>query len=138
LTQRTPALPPSPTVRGVEGLDRGLVAENVFQFSDWGLFDNGTHLEAADKAQASGLLTSLPLAQLDPWLPMARGEIAQTLANVLRVMDEGVPSEPAEVTSVGEDATLHATFRGVEETVRMIGIALPVREPYVTAGSQKT
>ena len=118
------------TVRGVEGLDLGLVAENVFYFSDWGPFDNGTHLEAADKAQASGLLTGLPLAQLDPWLPMTRGEIAQMLANVLRVMDEGVPGEPAEVTSVGEDATLHATFRGVEETVRMIGIALPVREPY--------
>ena len=119
------------TVRGLENLNPGLVADRVSYFSDWGPFDNGTHLDAADRAQASGLFTGLPLALLDPWLPMTRGEMAQVLANVLRVIAQGVPGEPAEVTQVQDEATLRATFRGVEETVRLIGIELPTRDlPY--------
>ncbi len=59
--------------------------------STWGGHLSGDHLVAAARAEAAGLLAGLPLAGLDPWSPMPRGELAQLLWNCLRL----VPAEAA-------------------------------------------
>lgn len=51
--------------------------------SSWGSHLSGDHLVAAARAEAGGLLEGLPLAGLDPWHPMPRGELAQLLWNCL-------------------------------------------------------
>ncbi|MHB8868661.1 MAG: CapA family protein [Thermoleophilia bacterium] len=60
--------------------------------STWGGHLSGDHLVAAARAEAAGLLDGLPLAGLDPWSPMPRGELAQLLWNCLRL----VPAEAGE------------------------------------------
>ena len=49
----------------------------------WSTGFSPEHGPNARKAECNGLLTGLPLAQLDPWGNMARGEVAQVLSNVL-------------------------------------------------------
>jgi N-acetylmuramoyl-L-alanine amidase len=51
------------------------------------------HGQSARTAQFNGLLAGLPLSTMDPWGPMARGEAAQVLSNLLaRKADEPEPS----------------------------------------------
>lgn len=54
--------------------------------SAWAAHLTGDYLTAVARAEAGGLLDGLPLAALDPWRPMPRGELAQVLWNCLRLL----------------------------------------------------
>lgn len=59
----------------------------------------GIHSPEVALAEANGLLEGLPLASLDPWGPMSRGEVAQILSNAAPKI------WPPEVDAAGPDGT---------------------------------
>jgi competence protein ComEC len=77
-------------VRAADALHPGLLRV-AGGSSTWGDFD-ATHAANAAKAEANGLLDGLPLASLDPYGPMPRGEVAQVLHNLLGLLADGGPT----------------------------------------------
>jgi photosystem II stability/assembly factor-like uncharacterized protein len=72
----------SMAVRGVRSVLPGVLADPVDWFeSTWGDFDPN-HGPNVTVAEYNGLLSGLPLVELDPWGPMTREEAAQLLNNV--------------------------------------------------------
>ena len=76
-------------VRGVDDIDRGLLRtpDATYQ-STWNPVLSTAHGENARLAEFNGLLEGLPLAQLDPLGAMTRGEIAQLMWNLMRLLDK--------------------------------------------------
>lgn len=71
-------------VRTADALAPGLLVTPPASFegaANWG--DSSTHSPNAVRAEYNGLLGGLPLASLDPWGNMSRGEVAQVLHNLL-------------------------------------------------------
>ena len=67
-------------VRGAQSVYPGLLDTPPAGFhSTWNEQASAVHSPMARIAEYNGLLTGMPLAQLDPWAPMPRGEVAQVL-----------------------------------------------------------
>ena len=65
-------------VRAVEDLYPGLLSPPPLEFiATWNPEQSPDHGENARRAEYHGLLAGLPLADLDPWAPMPRGEVAR-------------------------------------------------------------
>lgn len=76
-------------VRAVDSVDRGLLKTPDPSYSStWDPKLSPTHGQNARLAEANGLLGGLPLSQLDPGGPMTRGEIAQLLWNLVKLLEE--------------------------------------------------
>jgi hypothetical protein len=71
----------SMVVRAASGARTPLYTPPADYRSSWGNFSQA-HQENARLAQFNGLLSNLPVAALDPWAPMPRGEVAQVLVNM--------------------------------------------------------
>lgn len=74
-------------VRGIDDIDRGLLKtpDATYQ-STWSPALSTVHGENARLAEFNGLLEGLPLAQLDPLGAMTRGEIAQLMWNLMKLL----------------------------------------------------
>lgn len=75
-------------VRALQNLHPGILATPTPGYrSAWGTFSD-VHEGNARIAQFNGLLDGLPLTSTaaDPWAPMSRGETAQVLANLVRLL----------------------------------------------------
>ncbi len=82
-------------VRAAENLLPGTLSDPPAGFAaTWAEFDP-IHGPRAAKAEANGLLEGLPLASLDPWGAMPRGEVAQVLENLLHTSEGTTPTAPA-------------------------------------------
>ena len=74
-------------VRGLDDLYPGLLAVPPASFvSTWDPGLSPQHGLNARRAEYNGLLAGLPLASLNPFDPMPRGEVAQTLYNLLQLI----------------------------------------------------
>jgi hypothetical protein len=85
-------------VRAADNLRPGLLETPPAGYaSTWGSSFDPVHGPAAAKAEYNGLLKKLPLAQLNPWGDMSRGEVAQVLANLVveNVKDFGAVGDGA-------------------------------------------
>ncbi len=106
-------------VRALEALHPGLLEEPEASFqSTWGDF-SVDHEDNARVAEANGLLAGLgrdaahpggDLSGLDPWSPMPRGEVAQILATMLDLVEQGsTPPPPVDMVTLHDpDAGLTA------------------------------
>jgi hypothetical protein len=74
-------------VRGLNGRYPGLLQTPPGSYvSTWNPTLSPQHGQNARLAEYNGLLAGLPLASLDPFAPMPRGEVAQILWNMLQVI----------------------------------------------------
>lgn len=74
-------------VRGIDDIDRGLLTTPDSSYeSTWNPSLSAVHGQNARLAEANGLLEGLPLGQLDPLGPMTRGEIAQLMWNLIKLL----------------------------------------------------
>jgi hypothetical protein len=78
-------------VRAVQKVQPDMALADISP-STWGNNFDPVHGPTAAIAQGSGFLLGLPLADLDPWGVMPRGEVAQVLHNVLLYIDSNSPS----------------------------------------------
>ena len=74
-------------VRTIDSINRGLLKtpSDTYQ-STWNPALSPTHGQNARLAEFNGLLAGLPLPELDPLLPMTRGEIAQLEWNLVQFL----------------------------------------------------
>jgi hypothetical protein len=70
----------------------------------WGTSFSSIHGPNARTAEYNGLLAGLPVASLDPWGKMPRGEVAQVLHNLLGLMEGGPAGPRLEIVSIHADA----------------------------------
>jgi hypothetical protein len=74
-------------VRTIDSMDRGLLKTPTTSYqSTWNPALSSAHGQNARLAEFNGLLVGLPLSELDPLLPMTRGEIAQLEWNLVQFL----------------------------------------------------
>ena len=94
-------------VRGMDSEYPSLLGYVPGLAGSWGPFDPA-HEKSASTAWGNGLLKGLPpMASLDPWAPMPRGEVAQVLWNALDLIDHAVRA-----TEVVDGNTVRGDYQG--------------------------
>jgi uncharacterized repeat protein (TIGR02543 family) len=84
----------SMVVRTADDLRPELLASPPPSFTSTGNWPkDATHGTDAARAEYAGLLSGLPLADLDPYARMTRGEVAQVLDNLVVKLAEPLPSD---------------------------------------------
>jgi len=91
-------------VRAVQKVQPDIALADISP-STWGNNFDPLHGPTAAIAQGSGFLLGLPLADLDPWGVMPRGEVAQVLHNVLLLIDSTSQSTTTTSTTTSTTST---------------------------------
>ncbi len=93
-------------VRTADALAPGSLAPVPAGYSGTaGWDDSSTHSPNALRAEYNGLLAGLPLASLDPWGNMSRGEVAQVLRNLLNDLTPTTTTVTAPATTTTTPST---------------------------------
>ena len=103
--------------RTADALQPGALAPVPVGYTGTAGWDDSTvHSPNALRAEYNGLLAGLPLASLDPWGNIARGEVAQVLHNLLEDLT------PATTTTVSASTTTSAPATTISSTTTTIPV----------------